>query len=120
MAFTYASLQELVLYHTYNDKLFYNTELIWENIANSHNVMDIATYFFLHLVPMQVLHWLYELFHTFFVITAQFTAFFAMVFWLFLFLYTFFVAEKHEDYFTEKRILKLSILEKILTLKERE
>jgi hypothetical protein len=85
MVFTYASLQELVLYHTYNDKLFYNTELIWENIANSHNVMDIATYFFLHLVPMQVLHWLYELFHTFFVITAQFTAFFAMFFDCFYF-----------------------------------
>jgi hypothetical protein len=36
--------------------------------------------------------------HTFFVVTAQFTAFFAMVFWLFFFLYTYFSVEQHEAY----------------------
>jgi hypothetical protein len=30
-------------------------------------------------------------------------AFFSMIFWLFLFLYTCFIFEKIEDYFTERR-----------------
>ena len=33
----------------------------------------------------------------------QFVAFFAMIFWLFLFLYTMFVAETQENYFSDKR-----------------
>jgi len=34
---------------------------------------------------------------------AQFVAFFAMVFWLFLFLYTMFVVEEFEKYLDDKR-----------------
>ena len=39
----------------------------------------------------------------FFIVTVQFGAFFAIVFWFFLFLYTFFCATKLELYFFEKR-----------------
>ena len=56
---------------------------------------------------------MYELFHTFFVVTGQFVAYFAMIFWLFLFLFTFFTAEKHENYFNEKRKQRQKLLKKI-------
>jgi hypothetical protein len=46
---------------------------------------------------------LYEIFHTFFVVTIQTIAFFAMVFWLFFYLFTFFVSERAERLFEKKR-----------------
>ena len=61
------------------------------------------SYFFLTVFPGQLVYWVYEILHTYFVVTVQFSAFFAIVFWLFLFLYTFFVSEKHEDYFVSLR-----------------
>jgi hypothetical protein len=64
------------------------------------------------------LYWIYELAHTFFVVTAQFIAFFAMVFWLFFFLYTFFVFEKFEDYFSEKRKIRISKLRHLYNFKK--
>jgi hypothetical protein len=64
-----------------------------------------------------IIKWIYELAHLFFVVTAQFIAFFAMVFWLFFFLYTFFVMEKFEDYFSEKRKLRYNQLQKLYSFK---
>jgi len=52
---------------------------------------------------------MYELFHTFFVVTGQIVAYFAMVFWLFLFLFTFFTMESFEKYFSEKRAIRKKI-----------
>jgi|GEM_PF-4968651 len=48
---------------------------------------------------------MYEVFHTYFVITIQTIAFFAMVFWLFFYLFTFFFSEGHEIYFKKRRLL---------------
>ena len=56
---------------------------------------------------------MYEVFHTFFVVTGQFVAYFGMIFWLFLFLFTFFVIEKHENYFEEKRKNRNDFFKKI-------
>jgi hypothetical protein len=61
---------------------------------------------------------MYEIFHTFFVVTAQLVAFFAMVFWLFLFLYTFFVFEKIETHFKQKRESRKLIFLNYLGLKK--
>jgi hypothetical protein len=65
------------------------------------------------------LRWLYELFHTFFMVTFQFIAFFAMIFWLFLFLYTMFVSETQENFFSIKRIEKKLFLKNLLKLKNK-
>jgi len=56
---------------------------------------------------------MYEVFHTFFVVTGQLVAYFAMIFWLFLFLFTFFVIEKQESYFQERRLFRHELLKKI-------
>jgi hypothetical protein len=46
---------------------------------------------------------MYEVLHTFFVVTVQFSAFFTIIFWLFLLFYTFFVYEEYEHYFIHLR-----------------
>jgi len=64
--------------------------------------MQTSYYYFLYVIN-KFIYWIYELLHTFFVTVAQFVAFFAMVFWLFLFLYTMFVVEEFEKYLDAKR-----------------
>lgn len=117
MIFTYISLHDLIIFFDFDLKLFTGFELIWEDLANFNGTLNSFSYFFFFIVPIKIIYWLYELFHTFFVVTAQFVAFFAMVFWLFLFLYTMFVLEKHENYFTEKRKIKKNKINKLLILK---
>jgi biopolymer transport protein ExbB/TolQ len=60
---------------------------------------------------------MYEVLHTFFVVTGQLIAYCAMIFWLFLFLFTFFVIEKQENHFEERRKFRQEILKKIRDLK---
>lgn len=47
----------------------------------------------------------------------QFIAFFAMIFWLFLFLYTMFYNELQENFFLIKRNLRTIFFKKIFYLK---
>ena len=75
------------------------------------------TYYLLVVFPGKFLHLIYEVLHTISLIISQFISFFSVVFWLFLFLYTFFIIEKHEDYFSRKREEKIIKLKKIYNLK---
>lgn len=118
MIFTYISLHDLIIFFDFDLKLFTGFELIWEDLSNFNGTFNSFSYFFLFIIPIKIIYWLYELFHTFFIVTAQFIAFFAMVFWLFLFLFTMFVLEKHENYFSERRKLKKEKLKKLLILKK--
>ena len=118
MLFTYASMHDLVLLFSFNQKMFLGAETFWEELNEVSFTADSLSYYILLTLPTRLLYWIYEILHTFFVVTVQFFAFFAVVFWLFLFLYTFFVSEKHEDYFSEKRIkrkLMYSYLTKLKT-----
>jgi len=103
MLATYAGMHELVLFFTFNQKMFIGYENYSEELNSILISFDSFSYFFLFSVPGIFIHWIYEILHTYFVVTVQFAAFFAIVFWLFLFLYTFFVLEKQENYFTSKR-----------------
>ena len=47
----------------------------------------------------------YEILHTYFVLTIQTIAFFAMVFWLFFYLFSFFVSEPFEKFFEKRRLI---------------
>lgn len=108
MISTYISLHDLILFYDFDLNFFFCADFIWEIISNVYNSIYISYYYFFSII-IKIIYWLYELFHTFFVVTAQTIAFFAMVFWLFLFLYTFFVLEKIENYFKEKRIKSINI-----------
>jgi hypothetical protein len=55
------------------------------------------------VLPAHLIHWAYEVFHTFFVVTGQFAAFFTIAIWLFCLFYTFFVYEQYETHFKYSR-----------------
>lgn len=113
MFFTYAAMHDYVLYMDYSHRYLTGNESIWEEIANVNASVSSVTYFFLGTLPGHLLNWMYEVFHTFFVVTGQIVAYFAMIFWLFLFLFTFFVIEKQESYFEERRKFRQDLLKKI-------
>jgi hypothetical protein len=117
MLFTYASMHDLVMLFSFNQKMFLGSETFWEEVNSVQITVDSMSYFFLFTLPSRFLYWIYEILHTFFVVTIQFAAFFAIVFWLFLFLYTFFVIEKQENYFSEKRIFRKKYFNYLLKLK---
>lgn len=87
------------------------------NGLNELNTNFSSTYYILTVIPGKFLYWIYETVHTLFLVTSQFIAFLAIVFWLFLFLYTFFIIEKHEDFFSKKRIERKEKLKQIYKLK---
>ncbi len=103
MLFTFASMHDVVLFFNFNQKIFLGSEFYWDSLNFLHSTLDNFSYYFLFSTSGTFLYWIYEILHTYFVVTIQFAAFFAIVFWLFLFLYTFFVLEKQENYFTVKR-----------------
>lgn len=100
MIFVYFSFYEYVQFYAYMDFAFFNYETFWE--FKDYNSSEFSSFYFLLNLANYAIYLIYELLHTFFVVTAQFTAFFAMVFWLFLFLFTMFNFEKHEKFFGEK------------------
>lgn len=98
---TFFSLYEFILFFVNVNWFNSNFEQLDKLIAAS-NGMQTSYYYFLYVVN-KLIYWVYELLHTFFVTVAQFVAFFAMVFWLFLFLYTMFAVEEFEKYLDDKR-----------------
>lgn len=109
----YAGMHDFVLYMDYSHRYLTGNESIWEEISNVNASVSSITYFFLGTLPGILLNWMYEIFHTFFVVTGQLVAYFGMIFWLFLFLFTFFVIEKQESYFEERRRFRQDLLRKI-------
>jgi len=114
---TYAGMHDVVLFFSFSQKMFLGSEFFWENLNSMSLTLDTFSYFFFFSLPGIFLHWIYEIGHTFFVVTIQFAAFFAIVFWLFLFLYTMFVLEKQENYFTSKRTQRKNYYNYIYNLK---
>jgi hypothetical protein len=109
----YAGMHDFILYMDYSHRYLTGNESIWEEISNVNASVSSVTYFFLGTLPGILLNWMYEIFHTFFVVTGQIVAYFGMIFWLFLFLFTFFVIEKQESYFEERRKFRQDLLKKI-------
>lgn len=116
MFFAYAGMHDFVLYIDYSHRYLTGNESIWEEISNVNTSLSSVTYFFLGVLPGHLLNWMYEVFHTFFVVTGQLVAYFGMIFWLFLFLFTFFVIEKQESYFEERKRYRQNLLKKIRNL----
>jgi len=117
MLFTFASFHEAVITHGIQKEWIIGNESFFDDLSNSVKTPQGLTYFLIFKLSGHVIYFFYELFHTLFVVTAQFIAFFAMVFWLFLFLYTMFVTELQEKFFGYKRALKKEFFEKYSSLK---
>jgi hypothetical protein len=117
MLVTYLSLSHYVCdFELTNNNILLN-ELYSSNLNNLNYNNSSITYYFLTILPFKFFYWIYEILHTLFLVTSQCIAFFAIVFWLILFLYTFFVIEKFEDFFSIKRLEKSNYNNRILNLK---
>jgi len=100
MFFTVISLYDVFIFFSLSSQNFFKNLNIFE-YYNVDYMTDInSSYSFLFILLHKVLILIYEILHTYFIVMVQFISFFAIVFWLFLFLYTFFVIEKQENYFT--------------------
>jgi len=99
MVFVYASMHDLVMLNAFADINMLGSDIL----VNSNTFYSESTYYFFVNIPASFFYLVYEIFHVYFVVTVQTVAFFAIVFWLFLFLYSFFVLEKQESYFGSKR-----------------
>jgi uncharacterized membrane protein YqaE (UPF0057 family) len=103
MTFVFISLHDLVLFIYMDQRTIAGSESIFDDLFNVWVSKGTTSYYYFWNILGTLFYWIYELIHTLFVLTAQFTAFFAMVFWLFFFLYTSFVLEKQEAYLQDKR-----------------
>lgn len=102
MFVTYISLSHYVVDFEITNKFIIFNEL-YANLNNYNDLKTTISYYILVILPFKFFYWTYEILHTLFLVTSQFVAFFAIVFWLILFLYTFFIIEKFEEYFSFKR-----------------
>ena len=88
----------------------------YEEIMNLRFTAHSMSYFLLITLPCRLAYWTYEVVHTFFVVTAQFAAFFTIAFWLFLLFYTFYIYEKFEYHFKSLRITRRHMEEEWMEL----
>lgn len=106
MLFTYVELHEMIIFNSFMKNIMIGNDSYADVANESIFWLSVNSFFLVLSLPIRILNWLYELFHTFFMLIFQFVAFFAMIFWLFLFLYTMFISEIQEGYFTVKRQLR--------------
>lgn len=116
MLLTYASMHDVILFYSYDQKFLLGNESLWDEISNIDVTCNSITYFTLFIVPGHILYWQYELFHVFFVLTGQFVAYIAMIFWLFQFLFTLFTFEVQEKFFGHKKWSRQKFLYKVKQL----
>ena len=98
------SLQEFIFYFGLDYKMLVCNESFIDTLYNVEFNTKSLTLFFFTKLPLFILYWIYEIFHTYFVVTIQTIAFFAMVFWLFFYLFSFFFSESHEEFFKKRRV----------------
>lgn len=118
MLFTYSELHEMIVFYSIEENLFLGNENHVNSSDKSKTNVNSLSYYLIFNIPVLLVRWLYELFHTFFMVIFQFIAFFAMIFWLFLFLYTMFILETQENFFLFKRLEKKNLLKQIILLKK--
>ncbi len=117
MLLTYASMHDVILFYSYDQRLLLGNESLWDEVCNIDVTFGSFTYFMLFTLPGHILYWQYELFHVFFVLTAQIVAYIAMIFWLFQFLFNLFTFEVQEKFFGAKKWNRKKFVAKIQKLK---
>lgn len=116
MLVTFLSISHYVSEFELTNNVFIASENQTDGL-NELNTNFSSTYYILTVIPGKMLYWIYESVHTLFLVSSQFIAFIAIIFWLILFLYTFFIIEKHEDFFSKKRIERKEKLKLLYNLK---
>lgn len=102
MILTYSSFHDYMLFYNIRPSAFSSPSTIF-TCNHNYNFVQLAFYYLIVSVPSMIIYLMYEIIHLFFVVTSQTVSFFAIIFWLFLFLYTFFFMSKVENYFLVRR-----------------
>jgi len=102
MILTYASFHDYILLYNIRPSMFTNPSNIF-SCSFDYGFIQLMFYYMIVSVPAIISYLIYEVIHLFFVLTSQTVAFFAIIFWLFLFLYTFFFIARLENYFLNRR-----------------
>lgn len=95
-----ASYYDYILFYNYKHGMFADQSSV---ALDSNSLFNTALYWFLVKVPGTLLYVAYEVLHLWFILISQTLAFFAMIFWLFLYLYSFFIALSVENFFKSLR-----------------
>lgn len=101
-----ASYYDYIMFYNYKGSMFLSANM---SLNESSGVFNIALYWFLIKVPGTLIYISYEVLHLWFILISQTMSFFAMIFWLFLYLYTFFIALSVENFFKELRLRRLGV-----------
>lgn len=92
------------------------SDSFYDEIMNISFTANSISYFLFITFPCRLAYWTYEVVHTFFVVTAQFAAFFTIAFWLFLLFYTFYIYEKFEHHFRHLRQVRARMEDELTAL----
>jgi len=95
-----ASYYDYILFYNYKHTLFIDQSSV---LSDSSSILTVTLYWFLFKIPGTLLYIAYEVLHLWFILISQTLAFFAMIFWLFLYLYSFFLVLTVENYFKSVR-----------------
>jgi len=95
-----ASYYDYILFYNYKHGMFLDQSSV---APDSNSLFNVALYWFLVKIPGTLLYIAYEVLHLWFILISQTLAFFAMIFWLFLYLYSFFIALSVENFFKSLR-----------------
>jgi len=110
-------LQEFVMVYGFDQYFFIGNESILDHLNKELFTLRGSSYFIFMTLPTFLVHWIFEVLHTLVYVTVQSFAFFAMVFWLYFYFYTFFVFDKCENYFKIKRDVKIAEIKKFFSFK---
>lgn len=102
MILTYASFHDYMLFYNIRPSAFTSPSNIF-GCSYNYGFVQLMFYYMIVSIPGIIIYLMYEVIHLFFVLTSQTVAFFAIIFWLFLFLYTFFFMARLENYFLSRR-----------------
>lgn len=80
MFVVYCMMHDAVILFYVPYRAFLSGDSFWEELCCIQPTAHSITYFLLIALPSRIGYWIYEVLHTFFVVTVQFAAFFTIVF----------------------------------------
>ena len=99
-------------FHEYFFSINYDFFFFYFDCTNIQNNYYVFINKMIDALILYSYYW-FEIIHFFFVTFGQFTAFLAMIFWLFFFLYSFFFFENYEFFLKKNKIYRLLFLKKL-------
>lgn len=99
-----ASYYDYVMFYNFKDSVFIGQSSVLKDTSS----FNVVVYWLLVKIPGIFLYVSYEVLHLWFILISQTLAFFAMIFWLFLYLYSFFLSLTVENHFRLARANRLN------------